>query len=287
MKNKDRIKFLLGEGLSIQTVANLNESQLIVLTEKFKKNKKEETKEQVQQKQTTTTTVGPGGGVVKLKPGQTQVSLKPVSGGAPGTMEVVEKKEMSEDDTDDVTSSNALGKDAEASYTGQESPHDANDMADDGMDDDSGNNRSMMGMSESTMNEKFESQAQQNFFWGKCNTTRGVQKQKWCQLAREFSDKTTKKDYEKMPKKLHPEKTVKYKKKKTNENLEKFLEDKIVSILENKVKPRMKKSDLVKLVKEKSESMILSNPKKLTMFSDEAPKMKTPVGKLFSIGKKK
>ena len=38
-KNKDRIKFLLGEGLSIQTVANLNESQLIVLSEKFKKNK--------------------------------------------------------------------------------------------------------------------------------------------------------------------------------------------------------------------------------------------------------
>ena len=140
---------------------------------------------------------------------------------------------------------------------------------------------------ESVIREKFESQAQQNFFWGKCNTTRGVQKQKWCQLAREFSDKTTKKDYEKMPKKLHPDKTVKYKKKKTNENLEKFLEDKIVSILENKVKPRLKKSDLVKLVKEKSESMIISNPKKLTMFSDEAPKMKTPVGKLFSIGKKK
>jgi hypothetical protein len=286
MKNKDKIKFLLREGLSIQTVSNLNESQLDVLTKKFKKGKKEESKEQVQQQQTTKTIVGPKGGNVQLKPGQTTVSLKPIPGGSPGTMEVVEK-EIKEDETDDVTSSNALGKDSEQAYTGQEAPHDANDMADDGMDDDSGNNRSMMGMAESTLKERFESQAQQNFFWGKCNTTRGVQKQKWCQLAREFSDKTTKKDYEKMPEKLHPEKTVKYKKKKTNENLEKFLEDKIVSILENKVKPRMKKSDLVKLVKEKSESMILSNPKKLTMFSDEAPKMKTPVGKLFSIGKKK
>ena len=65
-------------------------------------------------------------------------------------------------------------------------------------------------------------------------------------------------------------------KKKTNENLEKFLEKKIVSILENKVKPKMKKSDLVKLVKEKSESMILQNPKKVTMFSDEAPKIIRP-----------
>ena len=46
MKNKDRIKFLLGEGLSIQTVANLNESQLIVLSEKFKKNKKSRKEEE-------------------------------------------------------------------------------------------------------------------------------------------------------------------------------------------------------------------------------------------------
>jgi hypothetical protein len=280
MKNKDRIKFLLGEGLSIQTVANLNESQLIVLTEKFKNNKKEETKEQTEIVTQVYDSKNPEE-VKKLN----QALQDPAS--LQGKNIQVKETEMTEDETDDVTSSNALGKIAIQAYTGQEAPHDANDMADDGMGDDSGDNRSMMGMAESTMNEKFESQAQQNFFWGKCNTTRGVQKQKWCQLAREFSDKTTKKDYEKMPKKLHPEKTVKYKKKKTNENLEKFLEDKIVSILENKVKPRMKKSDLVKLVKEKSDSMILRNPKKLTMFSDEAPKMKTPIGKLFSIGKKK
>ena len=280
MKNKDRIKFLLGEGLSIQTVANLNESQLIVLTEKFKNNKKEETKEQTEIVTQVYDSKNPEE-VKKLN----QALQDPAS--LQGKNIQVKETEMTEDETDDVTSSNALGKIAIKAYTGQEAPHDANDMADDGMGDDSGDNRSMMGMAESTMNEKFESQAQQNFFWGKCNTTRGVQKQKWCQLAREFSDKTTKKDYEKMPEKLHPEKTVKYKKKKTNENLEKFLEDKIVSILENKVKPRMKKSDLVKLVKEKSDSMILRNPKKLTMFSDEAPKMKTPIGKLFSIGKKK
>jgi hypothetical protein len=262
MKNKDRIKFLLREGLSIQTIANLNETQLIVLSEKFKK---KETKEQTQVVTQVYDSKNPEE-VKKLN----QALQDPAS--LQGKIVQVKETEMTEDETNNVTSANALGKDSEQSYTGQESPHDANDMADDGMDDDSGNNRSLMGVAESTINEKFESKAQQNFFWAKCNTSRGVKKKKWCELAREFSDSTSKKDYKKMPEKLHPEKTVNYKKEKTNENLEKFLEKKIVSILENKVKPRMKKSDLVKLVKEKSESMILKNPKKVTMFSDEAPK---------------
>ena len=272
MKNKDRIKFLLGEGLSIQTVANLSESQLIVLSEKFKKNKKEENKEAVVQKTTTTFEIPTAdlekGTTIPEVPGKKMIIQKTPT----GIKATPTESEMTEDDTNNVTSSNALGDLAIQSYTGQEAPHDANDEACDGMDDDSCNNRSEEGIAESRINEKFESKAQQNFFWAKCNTTRGVQKQKWCKLAKEFSDETTKKDYKKMPEKLHPEKTVKYKKEKTNENLEKFLEKKIVSILENKVKPRMKKSDLVKLVKEKSESMILKNPKKVTMFSDEAPK---------------
>jgi hypothetical protein len=186
MKNKDRIKFLLGEGLSIQTVANLNESQLIVLTEKFKNNKKEETKEQTEIVTQVYDSKNPEE-VKKLN----QALQDPAS--LQGKNIQVKETEMTEDETDDVTSSNALGKIAIQAYTGQEAPHDANDMADDGMGDDSGDNRSMMGMAESTMNEKFESQAQQNFFWGKCNTTRGVQKQKWCQLAREFSDKQQRK----------------------------------------------------------------------------------------------
>jgi hypothetical protein len=245
MKNKDKIKLLLREGLSINTIANLNESQLDVLTKKFKKGKKEETKETTMVSKTDTATQQ------KL-----QSEKKPY--------EVYENGEMSEDV--DVDKNNA----GAGEYS--QDPHQV--QAPDNMGDEGStvidNEEDVT--TESTLEEKFESQAQQNFFWGKCNTTRGVQKQKWCQLAREFSDKTTKKDYKKMPEKLHPEKTVKYKKKKTNENLEKFLEKKIVSILENKVKPKMKKSDLVKFVKEKSESMILQNPKKVTMFSDEAPK---------------
>ena len=257
MKNKDKIKLLLREGLSIKTVANLNENQLDVLTKKFKKGKKEESKEQTKVVTQIYDTKKPDE-VAKLN----QALKNPAS--LQGQSIQVKETEMSEDV--DVDKNNA----GAGEYS--QDPHQV--QAPDNMGDEGStvidNEEDVT--TESTLEEKFESQSQQNFFWGKCNTTRGVQKQKWCQLAREFSDKTTKKDYEKMPEKLHPEKTVKYKKKKTNENLEKFLEKKIVSILENKVKPKMKKSDLVKFVKEKSESMILQNPKKVTMFSDEAPK---------------
>ena len=195
--------------------------------------------------------------------------------------------EVAETETDDVTSSNALGKDAEQTYTGQESPHDANDMADDGMDDDSGNNRSMMGMAESTINEKFESKAQQGLFWARCNKCSN-KNCKWCKMAKEFSDSTTKKEYKKMPEKKHPEKTVKYKKEKTNEDVQKFLEKTIAKIVENNIQPKMSKKDLLEVIKKKSkksESMIIRRPKKVSMFSDEAP-MELPIAKMFSIGKK-
>jgi hypothetical protein len=193
---------------------------------------------------------------------------------------------MTEDETDDVTSSNALGKDAEQSYTGQEAPHDANDMADDGMDDDSSDNRSMMGMAESKLNEKFESKAQQGLFWARCNKC-STKNCKWCKMAKEFSDSTSEKQYKKMPEKKHPEKTVKVEKN-TNEGLEKFLEKKIIEMVESSISPKMKKKDLIKTIKKKTkndDSMIIRRPKKLTMFSDEAP-MELPIGKMFSIGKK-
>jgi len=270
MKSSKKVIYLLENGLSIKTITRMSLSQINLMVERFKK---EENKEQVQQKQTTTTMVGPKGGVVPLKPGQTQVSLKPVANAAPGTYEVTEK-ELSEDETDDVTSLNALGKDAEQSYTGQESPHDANDMADDGMDDDSGNNRSMMGMSEYKIKEKFESKAQQGLYWARCNKC-SSKNCKWCKMAKEFSDSTSKKQYKNMPKKKHPEKTVKYKKKETNENDQKYWENRILELIEEEKRKSKKKTN----------SFFLKKPKKVTMFSNEAP-MELPIGKMFSIGKK-
>jgi hypothetical protein len=47
----------------------------------------------------------------------------------------------------------------------------------------------------------------------------------------------------------------------------------------------MSKKDLIEAIKKKSKSMIIRRPKKLNIFSDEAP-MKLPIGKIFSAGKK-
>ena len=275
MKNDKNVVYLIENGLSAKTVANLSESQIKLLVEKFKK----ETKEQTEVKTTVYDTTDP-----EQKKKLNQALQDPTK--MQGQSIQVKETEMTEDDTDDVTSSNALGKDAEQSYTGQEAPHDANDMADDGMDDDSSDDRSMMGMAESKLNEKFESKAQQGLFWARCNKC-STKNCKWCKMAREFSDSTSKKQYEKMPEKKHPEKTVKVEKN-TNEGLEKFLEKKIYEMIESQIKPKMKKKDLVNTIKKKTndnDSMIIRRPKKLTMFSDEAP-MELPIAKMFSIGKK-
>jgi|LakMenEpi03Aug12_release.lakeMendotaPanAssembly.Ray.scaffolds.fasta_scaffold258018_2 hypothetical protein len=278
MKNNKNVIYLIEKGLSEKTVANLSESQIKLLVEKFKK----ENKEQTEVRTTVYDTKDP-----EQKKKLNQALQDPTA--LQGQNIQVKETEMTEDETDDVTSSNALGKDAEQTYTGQEAPHDANDMADDGMDDDSSDNRSMMGMAESTLNEKFESKAQQGLFWARCNKC-SSKNCKWCKMAKEFSDSTSKKQYKKMPEKKHPEKTVKVKGN-TNEGLQKFLEKKIIDMVESNINPKMTKKDLIEAIKKKSkktpksDSMIIRRPKKLTMFSDEAP-MDLPIGKMFSIGKK-
>jgi hypothetical protein len=274
MKNNKKINFLIESGVSKNTISKMNENQINLMIKRFKNLKKQENKEQVEQQSKVTTTVGPDGGVVKLKPGQQSLSLKPVPN-KPGTMEVVDK-EITEGDVDDVSSSNALGKVALQDYTGQESPHDETGMQDDGMGDDSGEDRSMMGMVESEINEKFESKAQQGLFWARCNKCLD-KKCKWCKMAKEFSDSTSKKQYKKMPEKKHPEKTVKYKKKKTNEETQKYLENKILKMLEEEKRKQMKKR--------KSKNIILKNPKKVPMFSNKKS-TQMPLGKMFSIGSK-
>lgn len=131
--------------------------------------------------------------------------------------------------------------------------------------------------------EKFESKAQQGFFWAKCNTSKGVKKKKWCEMAREFSDDTSKKQYKNMPEKKHPEKTVK---KQTDESYERFLEERIFEMIERHVEPTMTKRDFLKSIQEKnngSENFMLENPKKNSMFAkDEGLEMKRPIGKLYS-----
>jgi len=275
MKTKKNILFLIENGLSSRTISSMSDKQVGLLVEKFKKLKKSENKEQTQ---VVTQVFDSSKPDEKAKLNQMLKNPTKLQG---------QNIEVKEDEEDSVTSQNVFSKDVSQEYTGQEAPHDETSMQDDGMGDDSGENRSMMGMAESEINEKFESKAQQGLFWARCNKC-SDKKCKWCKMAKEFSDSTSKKDYKKMPEKIHPEKTVKYKKKKTNENLQKFLEDRIVNIIENNIEPKMTKKDLINTItnkSKKSDSMIIRRPKKLTMFSDEAP-MELPIGKMFSIGKK-
>ena len=271
MKNKKNVLFLVENGLSANVISKMTDNQVRVLVEKFKKS---ESNEQVTQQQKVTTTIGPNGGTFKVPPGKTELSLKPVPN-APGSMEVIEK-EMTEDvevDKDDATA---------GEYT-QDMPQKS---APDGMDDDldNPNEKTAVGVAESSINEKFESKAQQGLFWARCNKC-SSKNCKWCKMAKEFSDSTSKKQYKDMPEKKHPEKTVKYKKKKTNENLEKFLEETFVNLVDKNITPKMSKKDLIETIKKKSKSMIIRRPKKVSMFSHEAP-MELPIAKMFSIGKK-
>ena len=225
------------------------------MVERFGKNKKGETKEAVTKTMTTTTYSK-----------QEVDAMKPEGG---------------------LTVNGKVSPNPDGSFTvtkGEQTEGDANMMKyEAGLDPDQDI------PTESEIKEKFESQAQRNFFWAKCNTSKGVKKKKWCELAREFEDSTSEKQSENMPEKKHPEKTVKYKKKETNENLQKFIENTIVEMLEKEVDARMSKKDLleaIKKTKKKNDSFIIRKPKKVTMFSDEAP-MELPIGQLFSIGKSK
>jgi hypothetical protein len=275
MKNKKNIIFLVENGLSTNVISKLTDNQVKVLVEKFKKETKEQVDQVTEPAKTSYKIKGPG--ELPANPKGYQVKKNPDGTVTATPME----SEIKEDETDDVTSDNAQGDVELQKYTGQEAPHMANDMAPDGMDDDSDNNRSNMGMAESEITEKFESKAQQGLFWARCNKC-SSKDCKWCKMAKEFSDSTSKKQYKNMPEKKHPEKTVK---KNTNENFKKFLEKKILEMVDNNIDAKMSKKDLIETIKKKSKSMIIRRPKKVSMFSHEAPK-ELPISKMFSIGKK-
>jgi hypothetical protein len=131
-------------------------------------------------------------------------------------------------------------------------------------------------MTEGELDEKFESKSQQGLMWARCKKSTGEQKEKWCKLAKEFSKSTTKKDYEKMPEKKHPEKTVKKLKeeggymdmigKAFNKNMqnkiadikpglkwESELEKQFSQIIESTIFPKMTKKDFIKTLMESPE----------------------------------
>ena len=201
MNNK--IQKLIESGLSEKTLKNLSEGQINQLYKRM-------VSEQVK-------------GAVVMKKGTDPTQIKSYTD--KGINVTMVEKELEEDETDDVTDSDALGATALQGYTGQEAPHDANDMAPDGMGDDSDDNREMMGMSEEKKNEPNP--------WAICHTQVGPKK------TRKF------------------ERCVMAVKKQLEEGknpVSLFLESQIQKIVEKHMPPKITKGDLMKYISENSPS---------------------------------
>jgi len=216
----EKVLDLIEKGFKAKTLAKLTESQIDVLHNKLVVN------EQVQEVPGKKTyKVGPKGGKV----GDVVISQDP------NTKEVMvtTETEMTEDETDDVTAANAKGDVELQKYTGQDAPHDANDMAPDGMDDDSDDERKMMGMAESKKTKKNP--------WAICTA----------QLADEFGtsersewSKTQMKKYERCVM------DVKKSLKESKNQLSLYLENQVMKIVEKNLPPKITKGDLVRYLTE-------------------------------------
>jgi hypothetical protein len=243
MKTNKYVKILLDNGLGVKTISKLNESQMRVLVERFKKLESKEQVTPITQPAKTGFKIQGSGNLPKTDKGYS------LSKNPDGSMDAFP---MTEDDTLNIVNDPAATEDG-------------------------------MPTTEGEMNERFKSSAQQRFFWNKC-TKSGNKKSKWCKWADEFQQDTKDKS---LPKKLHPEKSVKVK----TEGYEKYLEDSIVEMVDRYINPAMTKSQLINTLNEKvnkSESFMLKKPKRNSMFSqDEGKEMKTmkrPIGKMFSLG---
>jgi hypothetical protein len=249
MKTKDKLIKLLEHGFEGNLLSELNENQINTLYGKLTESKKEN-KEAVTTKSSVESTKYTGTEVAAMKSKgqglQVNGEVLPTSDGG---LEVIKRT---------------------GSPTSETTESEMNEDSDGDLD-------LALALQSKEITEKFESKAQQKYFWAKCDKSTGKEKKKWCDMAKEFSKSTTKKDYKKMPEKLHPEKTVRYKKKKeTNENYldmigkaynknmqnkiadispslnwtESEIERGIMKLLEKHITPKMTKREFLSLVSE-------------------------------------
>lgn len=246
---KNKIKSLLTHGFNEGFISKLNENQVNVLYKKLLESKKEN-KEATTKTETKTYTDYSSSEVNTMKgKGQTiNVQNGQVQPLPDGGIRVVQETDESEEGDLDLA----------------------------------------LALQTKEISEKFESKAQQKYFWAKCNNSKGKEKEKWCKMAEEFSDKTSKKQFKTMPEKIHPEETVKYKKKKdTNENYldmvgkayNKNMMNKISDIKPNlgaggklgeNLEPKMSKKDLLSLMSEQG-SPTIAPPKPKTPTKPSKP----------------
>lgn len=225
MKINKKALDLVGKGLSSTTVSKLTESQINILHSRLFN-------------EVT---------MVSKDDSQTITNLK----NQKKPFEVYEKDgEMKETETDDVTDKNALGADALQSMTGQKAPHMANDMAPDGMDDDSDDDRNMMGMAESKKKGKKSKENESNP-WAICTA----------QLGKEFG--TTERSMWSPKEKNKFERCVKDVKQSLKEGknpVSLFIESQIMKIVEKNLPPRITKGDLIRHLSEQGTTTAPAKP---------------------------
>ena len=211
---------LIEKGLSSKTVSKLDESQINILHKKLFLG------EQVEEIPTKKSyKVGQDGG--NLPPSPKGYNVKKTETG--DVVATPNESEMSEQD--DLQNNDALGADAMQSATGQETPHMADDMAPDGMDDDSDDNRKEMGESKKKKDEPNP--------WAICHSQVGPKKsRKWERCVREVKKQLAE---GKNPVSL-------------------FIENQIMKIVEKNLPPRITKGDLVKYLTENSPSVAPTKP---------------------------
>jgi len=217
MKSNVKKLKLIEHGFKAKTIMSLNETQINSLYKRLVESKKKESNE-------AELVIDPN------NPNDLEIAKDKGIMGPEGKIRVPVGEE------DNIDSEDALGDVAMQQSTGQETPHDEKDMAPDGMDDDSDNNRKEMGESET--NEKFESKSQQKYFFARCNDKSLSKKErdKWCKMADEFAADT--KDFSKLPEK----------KKETNENYLDMIGKAMNKNMENKIsdiRPSLKFENLV------------------------------------------
>mgnify|MGYP003344575344 CR=1 FL=1 len=251
MKTNIKSLELIEKGLSAKIVSKLNEGQINIL---HKRLIGEETKKTV-----TSVTYDPANQPDQEKLAKLGVHVDPASKKITMTQsggDITTEEEMTEDETDDVTDDSALGADALQAYTGQRAPHMANNMGPDGMDDDSDDDRQMMGMSESKKSKKNP--------WAICTA----------QLGGEFG--TRERHLWSAKEKNKYERCVKDVKKSLKEGknpLSLFLENEITKIVERNIPPQITKKDLMKYLNEAEPT---TKPKKPITKPDTRPKPKHP-----------
>jgi|LakMenE01Jun11ns_1017448.scaffolds.fasta_scaffold9916284_3 hypothetical protein len=267
MKINDKIIKLINHGLSGDLLSGLNESQVDSLYKRLDESKKEN-KEQSTPQNTTAQTITTTKYLVKPNSKTMINGVEVDTTGNKTTITPIKETDGTEEE--DI-----------ALAVSEKDPHLGLAMSKD-------------------LKEKFESKSQQKYFWAKCNRSKGKEKEKWCKMADEFSKSTSKKQYEKMPEKKHPEKTVKVKKEQKENymnmigkainkghllNLDKVspsvkweseLEKKIDSIMEETLSPKMSKKDLVDLLSEIKKTKKMLRHKKSNDISEQSPTIAPP-----------